>query len=165
MRLRAAPLVLGGIAALAAANIWLLSMVVAQIVVDDQAVADEARWVPRLAKLDAAETHATPAAAHQDILTHPVFAKSRAPFVAPPPPPPKPSPAAPVFTDPGFVLGGIMVDGEIRKAYLLQKANRNGTWVGEGDEFSGWKVQSITPDAAKLKRDSQIIEVRLYPER
>jgi hypothetical protein len=69
------------------------------------------------------------------------------------------------FTDPGFVLGGVMVNGTIKKAYLLQKADKSGAWVGEGDDFVGWRIQSITADAAKLQKETHVIEVRLYPER
>jgi hypothetical protein len=166
MRLRAPPLVLAGIAVLVAANIWLLSMVVGQIVTDDKAVADEARWIPHLAKLDTGEAHATSATAHQDILAHPVFAKSRAPFVPPPPPIPKAPPTpAPVLSDPGFSLGGVMLSGDTKRAYLLQKTNQRGAWAGEGDDVAGWKLESITAETATLRKESHVIELRLYPER
>jgi hypothetical protein len=69
------------------------------------------------------------------------------------------------FTDPGFVLGGVMVNGTIKKAYLLQKTDKSGAWVGEGDDFFGWRVQLITADVAKLQKETHVIEVRLYPER
>jgi hypothetical protein len=167
MRLRASPLALGGIAVLAASNIWLLLITIGQIVTDDKAVAaDEASWVPRLAKFDTAETQATPAAAHQDILAHPLFSRSRAPFVPAPPPPPKATQQQPaVFTDPALVLGGVILNGETKKAYLSQKSSHDSAWVGEGENFAGWKVQSITVDGTTLQKDNHTIEVRLYPDR
>jgi hypothetical protein len=167
MRLRTSPLALGGIAALAAANIWLLSIAIGQIVTDDEtSAADAASWVPRLAKLDAAETQATLAAAHQDILAHPVFSRSRAPFVPAPPPPPKAAQPPPtVFIDPALVLGGIMLSGGTKKAYLSQKTSHEGAWVGIGDNIAGWKVESITVEGTTLQKDSHTIEVRLYPDR
>ena len=45
-----------------------------------------------------------------------------------------------------------MVNGTIKKAYLLQKTDKSGAWVDEGDDFVGWRVQSITTDAAKLQK-------------
>jgi len=77
----------------------------------------------------------------------------------------KAAPPPVAFTDPGFVLGGVMVNGTIKKAYLLQKTDKSGAWVGEGDDFVGWRIQSITADAAKLQKETHVIEVRLYPER
>ena len=55
-----------------------------------------------------------------------------------------------------------MINGEIKRAYLLQKSDRNGAWVSEGEDFVGWKVQSISTGGAKLERASHTIEVRLY---
>ena len=103
---------------------------------------------------------------YQEILDHPVFSRSRAPFVPPPPaPPPKPASPPVVFVDPGLVLGGVMVAESTKKAYLFQRANRDGSWVAEGEDFVGWKVQSITTDAVRLEKDSRVLEVRLYSEK
>jgi hypothetical protein len=102
---------------------------------------------------------------YQEILAHPIFSRSRAPYVPSAPPAPKPSPPPAVFIDPGLVLGGVMVNGAVKKAYLFQKTDKSGVWVGEGDDFIGWRVQSITAEVAKLQKDTHVIEVRLYPER
>jgi hypothetical protein len=162
---RTSHLVLCGLALLAAANVGLLLLAVHQGMAEDQAATEETGWSPRLPKLEDARTLTTAAASYQEILASPIFSRSRAPFVPPAPPAPKPSPPPAVFIDPGLVLGGVMVNGAIKKAYLFQKSDKSGAWVGEGDDFVGWRVQSITTDAAKLQRETNVIEVRLYPER
>jgi hypothetical protein len=166
MRSRTSPLILAGLALLAGVNGLLLVAAARQAISDDFPVAEDSGWVPQLPKLDAAETQTTAAAAHQEILAHPIFSRSRVPFAPPPPAPPKPAqPPAAVFIDPGFVLGGVMINGDIKKAYLLQKTNHNGAWVGEGEDFAGWKVQTINAGGAKLRKESRVIEVLLYAER
>jgi hypothetical protein len=166
MRLRISPLVLAGLALLAAINGCLLLGAIKEVMSADLSGPDKVEWKPRLPDLDAGEAPITTAALHPQILAHPIFSKSRLPFVPPPAPPAKPAPPPPVvFIDPGFVIGGVMIKGEIKKAYLLRKSDRNGTWVGEGEDFVGWKVQSISTGAATLEKDSRTIEVRLYAER
>lgn len=166
MRLCTSPLVIACLASLAVLDIYLISAVVQEVASGDPAATDGASWIPRLAKPDSSETQARRAAPDQDILAHPVFSKSRAPFVPPPPPAPKGSVvAAPVFTDPGLVLGGVMLSGETKMAYLLQKTNHVGAWAGEGDDVEGWKLQAITAETATLQKESHVIELRLYPER
>jgi hypothetical protein len=75
----------------------------------------------------------------------------RSKLMTPALPAPKPSPPPAVFVDPGLILGGVMVNGAIKKAYLFQKTDKSGAWVGDGDDFIGWRVQSITADAIKLQ--------------
>jgi hypothetical protein len=164
-RPRTPPLVLLGLTLLAAANIWLLLMAAQQATSGDQIAADEPGWTPRLPRLEDARAQTTATVSYQEILSHPIFSRSRAPYVLSAPPAPKPSPPPVVFTDPGLVLGGVMVNGATKKAYLFQKTDKSGAWVGEGDDFIGWRVQSITADAAKLQKETHVIEVHLYPER
>jgi hypothetical protein len=78
---------------------------------------------------------------------------------------PKPTPATPVFADPGFSVGGLIISGMIRKAYLMKKPQPHGVWVREGEDFMGWKLQSVTASAATLQQSDRTIEVRLYPGR
>ncbi len=166
MRLRTSPLVIACLALLAVFNVYLMSVVVQQTASDDPKATADANWVPRLARTDSTGTQARQAASDQDILTHPVFSKSRAPFVPPPPPAPMvPVVAAPVFTDPGLVLGGVVLNGETKRAFLLQKANHIAAWAAEGDDVKGWKLQSITAETATLQKESHVIELRLYPEK
>jgi hypothetical protein len=164
-RSRTPPLVFFGLALLAVANAWFLIMAAQQTMSEDQVAAEEPGWSPRLPSLEGARMQTTAAVSHQEILAHPIFSRSRAPYVPPAPATPKSAPPPVAFTDPGFVLGGVMVNGTIKKAYLSQKADKSGVWVGEGDDFIGWTVQSITTDAAKLQRETHVIEVLLYPER
>ncbi|HMG79474.1 MAG TPA: hypothetical protein VK591_12385 [Xanthobacteraceae bacterium] len=140
-------------------------MAVQQATYEDQIAAEAPGWTPRLPRLEDARTQTTAAVSYQEILAHPIFSRSRAPYVPPTPSAPKPSPPPAVFVDPGLVLGGVMVNGAIKKAYLFQKTEKSGAWVGEGDDFVGWRVQSITADAAKLQKETHVIEVHLYPER
>lgn len=164
-RSRAPPLVLFGLALLAVADVGLLQMAIHQAMSEDQVATEEPGWSPRLPKLEDARTLTTATASYQEILASPVFSRSRAPFVPSAPPVPKSSPPPAVFIDPGLVLGGVMVNGAVKKAYLFRKTDKSGAWVGEGDDFVGWRIQSITADAAKLQKETHVIEVRLYPER
>jgi hypothetical protein len=97
-------------------------------------------------------------------LRRPLFFKTRAPFVPrPPPPPPKPTPAPVVQADPGLVLGGVVINRDLRKAYLLSKADPRGAWVSEGDNFMGWKIVSVERTGAKLQQSDRMLELQLYP--
>jgi len=164
-RSRTPPLVFFGLALLAVANAWFLIMAAQQIMFEDRVATEESGWSPRLQSLEDARIQITATVSHQEILAHPIFSRSRAPYVPPAPPAPKSAPPPVAFTDPGFVLSGVMVNGTIKKAYLLQKTDKSGAWVGEGDDFVGWRVQSITTDAAKLQKETHVIEVLLYPQR
>jgi hypothetical protein len=107
---------------------------------------------------------AKPLSLYDEILKRPVLFKSRSPYVPPPPPPPptpKPPPPA-VVADPGFKLGGVMMSGTRRKAYLFSPSDPNGTWVDEHGVVTGWTVRSIEPGLAVLKNGDRTIELRLY---
>src|SRR5262249_36303227 len=88
-----------------------------------------------------------PARAYVETLAHPIFSRTRAPFVPPPPPPPaaQRQVGPPVSVDPGIALGGVAIHGDLKKAYLLSKGGLSGSWVTEGETFMGWKVGSIEP--------------------
>ena len=58
-----------------------------------------------------------------------------------------------------------MISGMNRKAYLMKKPEPHGVWVREGEDFRGWKVQSISASVATLQQNDRTIELRLYPER
>jgi|GEM_PF-2732203 len=105
--------------------------------------------------------------AYTETLAHPVFFKTRAPFVPPPPPPP-PVPAPPppvVIADPGLSLGGVIIESRFKKAYLVRPNEAQGTWVSEGDYILGWTVQSVTSTSTLIKQSSRTIELDLYPKR
>jgi hypothetical protein len=68
-----------------------------------------------------------------------------------------------VVADPGLILGGVMTNDRLRKAYLVTKTNSAGSWVGEGESFMGWKIQSVDATSARLQQQDRTIELQLYP--
>lgn len=109
---------------------------------------------------------AKPIASYPLTLTHPVFFKTRAPFVAPPPPVPAPVRPPPlIMADPGLVLGGIMIIQGTRKAYLFRKTESVGVWVGAEDGFLEWRIQSIDAAGIVLHNGDRVLDLKLYTER
>jgi hypothetical protein len=47
----------------------------------------------------------------------------------------------------------------------MKKPKPRGVWVGEGEGFMGWKVQSISASVATLQQNDRTVELRLYPEK
>jgi hypothetical protein len=169
MAIRAAPLSLAGLTVAAIVDVWLV-MTLADVATSTPPPVERVEWKPKVSAPGEPIAPAKQMARYQQTLARPLFFKTRAPFVAPPPPPPpiqaaRPAPPAPVFVDPGFSVGGIIISGVIRKAYLLKPPERNGAWVREGEEFMGWKLQSISPGIAKLQLNDRMLELRLYAER
>jgi hypothetical protein len=108
-----------------------------------------------------------PTRAYTETLAHPVFSKTRAPYVPPPPTPPAAPKTIepPLPVDPGMAVGGVVLDGVLRKAYLFKKGGATGSWVSEGETFMGWKVESIEPGSAKLQQAGRTLELHLYEQR
>lgn len=168
MSVRIAPLAAAGLLVLGSIDAWLLSVVIEDIAPNDQSSVGRIEWKPKLSTLTEGMPSAKPIDAYRQTLAHPVFFRTREPWVAPPPPPPaapKPIAAPPVVTDPGVALGGVIIDRELRKAYLLNKADRRGTWVQEGESFMGWKLTSVDDAAATLQQQGRTIELELYAKR
>jgi hypothetical protein len=165
---RIAPLAGAGLLALASLNAWSLSSLVGEILDDDQPGPATVEWRPQLSISGDDRSSEKTIEDYPLILAHPVFFKTREPFVPPPPPAPPPlkvvqqAPPAPV--DPGLVLGGVMTMGHLRKAYLLTKANPAGSWVAEGDNFMGWIITSVDGSSAKMQQQDRTIELQLYPQ-
>jgi hypothetical protein len=158
----------GGLLVLGGLNVLLFATVLAQIASDDRPATQGIDWNPQVGRSVEPVTTKKPIGNYKLTLTHPVFFKARAPFVPPPSPPPhappKPvQPAAPVVADPGLVLGGVMANHDLRKAYLFTKANSAGSWVVEGESFMGWKIQSVDATSARLQQKDRTIELQLYP--
>ncbi|MES5488368.1 hypothetical protein QMZ05_36980 [Bradyrhizobium sp. INPA03-11B] len=108
-----------------------------------------------------------PLASYSQVLARPIFFKSREPFVPPPPAPPAPPPAPVqppplIVVDPGFVLGGIMIIQGVQKAYVFKRTDPKGSWVGAGEDLSGWKVQSINTGSIALRNGDRAIDLELY---
>ena len=170
MRLPVAPLWLAALTMVAAVDVWLLVDLV-DLVTRPAPSLETVAWTPKLPAAHEAAGPVKPITDYTRTLARPLFAKTRTPFVPPPPPPPAPvrvmaaPPPAPVVVDPGFAVGGVVIDGVLRKAYLMKKPEPRGTWVSEGDDFMGWKVKSISASAAELQQNDRMIELRLYPEK
>jgi hypothetical protein len=166
MKLQIAPLAAVGLLALASLNAWSLSSLVGEMLDGDRQGVEKLEWRPQLSASADAGNLQNPNKDYPLILAHPIFYKSREPFVPPPPAPPRPpkavQPAPPV--DPGLVLGGVMTVGHLRKAYLLTKSNAEGSWVSEGDNFMGWVVASVDGSSAKVRQQDRTIELQLYPQ-
>jgi hypothetical protein len=172
MTMRIAPLAAAGIAALAAVNVWLLTVLIAGVTGDAPAAIAAPAWDPNLPGAGEDVPAARPINAYRETLVHPVFFKTREPYVAPPPRPVAPpvpamlpKPAPPPIVDPGLIVGGVIINGDVRKAYVYGKADSHGSWVSEGETLAGWKVGSIDSAGIKLQQQDRTIELQLYPSR
>jgi hypothetical protein len=172
MTMRIAPLAAAGIAALAAVNVWLLTVLIAGVTGDAPAAIAAPAWDPNLPGAGEDVPAARPINAYRETLVHPVFFKTREPYVAPPPRPVAPpvpamlpKPAPPPIVDPGLIVGGVIINGDVRKAYVYGKADSHGSWVSEGETLAGWKVGAIDSAGIKLQQQDRTIELQLYPSR
>jgi len=167
MRLRISPLAMMALVALAAVDLWLAAVAVDTIASGDEAPPGTFQWTPKLPAAAEGAPKAKPSEAYGEILAHPVFLKTRVPWVAPPPPPPPPAAqiAAPPPVDPGLALGGVTIARGVRKAYLLSRTDPKGTWVNEGDSFMGWTVEAVGSTSTKLQQQGRTIELELYAQR
>jgi hypothetical protein len=147
-------------------NAWLLAIVAIETVSDDQPPVDRVNWNPSLSTSVASAVSRRPIEVYGQILARPVFFKSRQPFVPTPTrPSPATMPASPtVVIDPGLVLGGILINSDVRKAYVFGRVGASGTWTSEGDEFMGWRIRSITGTGVKLEQRGRSIDLPLYPQ-
>jgi len=167
MTFRVAPLTIMALAVLVTLDVWLLSAVV-QDSAPEEGVSDiTSQWTPGSAPTTATALFSKPISVYSETLARPVFFKTRQPFVPPPPtPPPAPKvqPAPPpAVVDPGFVLGGVMIDADVKKAYVFSKTNSQGLWLSEGENVMGWTLRAIDPAGAKLQQGGRTIELHLYP--
>jgi hypothetical protein len=164
-----APLTAIALLILGGSSILLVGLTVAEILQDNDVSTPKIGWAPKLSTSAERLTSVTPFNAYQQTTAHSIFFKTRQPFVPPPPPPPppplaRPSPPPPPVVDPGLAVGGVMISGSAKKAYVVRKADRAGSWLAEGEEIMGWKVQSIDSGGAKLQKDDRNIELPLYTQ-
>jgi len=143
-------------------NSGLLAIIVCEVSSDDPASVEKVKWSPDLAAPATNGATRPPIDGYRQILTRPLFFKSREPFVPPPPPPPAPA-SPPAVVDPGIILGGIMMKNSIKKVYVFSKSGAGGAWTSEGDEFMGWKVIAIDRTGARLEQKGRFIDLQLYP--
>ncbi|WP_311976463.1 hypothetical protein [Bradyrhizobium aeschynomenes] len=129
--------------------------------------ARRAAWEAPVVRTMAGVAERQPLQTYAEILAHPVFQKSREPFVPPPPPPPPSTPVIappPVVVDAGVLVGGVMINGGTSKAYLLSKVGGGaGSWVTENETFQGWRVTSIDASGVRIEQAGRAIELQLYP--
>jgi hypothetical protein len=149
---------------LAGVNAWLLSVALDGNVGGNPTTASE-----RASTLSAAidgVPGAKPITAYDQTLAHPIFSKSREPYVPPPPAPPPPpqvaKPAPPPIVDPGLTLGGIVITDESKMAFVISRTDPRGLWLKEGEDFQGWKLKSIETTGATLNQQDRSIELQLY---
>ena len=171
MTSRVAPLALAGLLVLGSIDAWLLTTLI-DVGAADDVVPAASEPLLNLQMPPRETTAAKPIDAYRAIVAQPIFFKTRVPYVAPPPAPALAPPVMPVvpspppvMTDPGLVLGGIIVNRDMRKIYLSSKADSQGAWVGEGETFKGWKVQSVGSTSTVLQQQNRTIELHLHPPR
>jgi hypothetical protein len=126
---------------------------------------DKVDWNADLSDSVAGASGRKPLEAYGEILAHPVFFKSRTPFV---PDSPKQitvaaAPPPPVVVDPGLAVGGVMIKNGLNRAYLFSRAGQGGGWASEGEMFQGWKVTVVDKTGVKLEQGGRSIDLQLYP--
>src|SRR5262249_17319182 len=133
-----APLTAMALLTLGAGSILLLTLTVAEILEDDDVPQAKIEWTPKLSVSIERLHSASSLNAYQQTTAHPIFLKPRQPFVPPPPPAPppppsrpvaQPTPAPPPIIDPSLAVGGVMITGGVKKAYLFRKGERSGSWL------------------------------------
>jgi len=165
-----APLNAMGLLILGGASIALLELMAQEIQQEEVIPTVKVEWAPKLSTSAEPSGTTAPLSSYRQTTARPVFFKTRQPFAPPPPsPPPKPPPAAkpapaPPPADPGLSAGGVIITNRTKKAYLFSKTDRNGSWLGEGEEIMGWRVQSIDRKGARLTKDGREIELPLYAQ-
>jgi hypothetical protein len=167
MRLRVAPLPAVALVGLGALNGWLIMIVLGAEEVTVQEPPASVAPSSDLSEKESGLSNVKPVHAYVETLAHPLFYKTRAPYVPPPPTSPAASKtdAPPMPIDPGIAVGGVVLDGVLKKAYLFKKGGATGSWVSEGETFMGWKVESIEPGSSKLQQAGRILVLHLYEHR
>jgi hypothetical protein len=168
MMSRIAPLTLGTLFVVGCVDAWFISTLIGSTTADEQIVTKATKPFLKLQSSDQAPHPAKPIGDYSAILAQPIFFKTRAPYVAalpapPPARPPAPAVPAPVITDPGLVLGGVVMNRELRKVYIFSKGESQGTWINEGESFKGWKLETVDSKGAKLQQQNRTIELFLFP--
>ncbi|MGJ4945596.1 hypothetical protein ACQR1W_33895 [Bradyrhizobium sp. HKCCYLS1011] len=166
MRRRIAPITAIALVATGCLNLLLVLEIARFVLSNDVTISGRSTWDARLSSI-ADATGRKPLEAYAQILVHPVFFKSRDPFVAPPPTPPQPPPQTQSLvaaSDPGLIVEGVMIKAGLSRAFLLSRGGANGAWVSEGEAFQGWQVKSIDRTGVKLEQSGRPLELQLYPK-
>lgn len=123
-------------------------------------------WAPDIPALDASGGRSQPINTYDLILAQPLFSKSRRPYVPPAPAQPVAKAITPMAppADPGLILGGIMITGEDKAAYVFTRTDAKGTWLREGQSIGGWQVEAIEATGARLQSSGRSLHLQLYPQ-
>ena len=166
-----APLNAIGLLILGGSCMLLLKLTAQEIRQDDVVAPAKVEWTPKLSISAGPVADAAPLSAYRQTTERPLFFKTRQPFVPLPHPPPRLAPAVaksapppPPPADPGLAVGGVIITGQAKKAYLFNKTDRTGSWLVEGEEITGWKVKSIDSAGAMLTKDGRDVELPLYTQ-
>jgi hypothetical protein len=168
VRLGIPPLAAFLLVALVGLNAWLIKFAVGEmqpIVPAPAAAAHASTGTPSTPSVT--ELEQKPLAAVSEILAHPVFFKTRTPYVPVPPPASANARATPavITPDPVLMVTGIVITDRLKKAYLLKQNEAQGIWVTEGETVLGWTVETIYPKGIALKQSNRTIEFSLYPSK
>jgi hypothetical protein len=96
------------------------------------------------------------------LFDRPLFSQTRRP-PAEPDTPPATEPAA--ATPPEFVLRGVIVSPQSRRALLQTSGDGKLSRVREGETVEGWEVTAISPRKVTLRQAENVIEIRLRQDR
>jgi hypothetical protein len=162
---RISPLAVGGLSVLVLMVVCLAAIVVYELARHDDSNMGDVKWTPNLASDPKPVPNHKPIDMYSEILAHPVFFMTREPFVAPVPAAAVPQqPASLPPADPGWMLAGVLIDHDLKKAYLFRNGDQAASWVTEGDNLAGWTVGSIDADVVLLHQRDRTIKLRLYPD-
>ena len=104
------------------------------------------------------------AAAFSQMLQRPLFSPSRRPPAGLPVPEPQPVVVEPQRQD-GFRLIGILSTPEGRVAILRGDAGGEALKATVGMHAGPWSITGITRNAARLERDGEVVELRVFNQR
>jgi hypothetical protein len=167
MTRRFAPLPTAILIVFALTNVWLIAILADLAFAAPDVEGEKVNWNPPLSASSWEEPSLRPIAAYPQTLAHPIFFKSRAPYVPPPPPPPPVAVAAPPppIVVPDLAVGGIFIRGSLRKAYLFKKTDPSGTWFKLGENVVGWELDAVDARGVTLEKEGRNIRLQLYPEK
>jgi hypothetical protein len=153
-----------GVVLVGGLNLWLLAVTASNLRSGGEITVDKVEWKPDLMSSFERTEKKKKLESYQQILAQPIFYKTRKPFVPPPPTPVVNATPPATVVDPGFIVAGVIITGEIKRAYIYTKTNNSGTWTKEGEDFLGWKVRSVDRDSVRLEQAGRTIEISLYPQ-
>jgi hypothetical protein len=175
------PLAGSALIALAVVNVVVLIWLVQAMFADAKLSSGTAQSKPAaVAQPERSVIVPKPPSAYQATLNRPVFFKTRQPYVTPPPPPPPASPSPPSPPqiaevtppapppplpppDPELALAGVIITAGVKRVYLIPRGNpTEGSWIAEGEEIHGWRVNAISNASVALQSSGRTVELLLY---